>query len=128
MNTETITPIEEYSYSQDDIIDSTSIFGSEKRIVLSKNFRGGDITNIFGGCEIDFMQADMTAPATVDITALFGGATLIVPSHWVVKSEAVSIFGGISDKRRMTNYTDANTKVLVLKGTVIFGGIDIKSY
>ena len=63
MQAETITPLSEESYTQDDIIDSTYIFSGTKKVILSKNFKGGDIVNIFGGCEIDLTQADMTTPA-----------------------------------------------------------------
>ena len=128
IQTETITPISEESYTQDDIIDSTSIFSGTKKVILSKNFKGGDIVNIFGGCEIDLTQADMTTPAVLEVTAIFGGATLIVPSNWAIKSEAVTIFGGIGDKRKITPSTESPTKTLVLKGTMIFGGMEIKSY
>jgi predicted membrane protein len=125
---ETITPLSETEYSKDDFVNSTCIFSGAKRVVLSKNFKGGDLVNVFGGCEIDLMQADMTSPAVVDVTAIFGGATLVVPSNWAIKSEAVTIFGGISDKRRFTGVSAEPTKTLVLKGTMIFGGLEIKSY
>lgn len=112
----------------DDFVDSTSIFGSDKKVILSKNFRGGDIVNVFGGSELDLTQADINGKVKLEITALFGGATLIVPSHWVVRSEAVTIFGGISDKRKFTNFAENEGKSLILTGTVLFGGIEIKSY
>ena len=104
---ETIDPIDEVNYSQDDLIDSTNIFSGTKKVVLSKSFKGGDIVNVFGGCEIDLTQADMTTPAELEVTAIFGGATLIVPSNWAIKSEAVTIFGGIGDKRRITPSPDS---------------------
>jgi len=125
---ETITPLSEESYTRDDIIDSTCIFSGTKKVILSKNFKGGDIVNIFGGCEIDLTQADMTTPAILEVTAIFGGATLIVPSNWAIKSEAVTIFGGIGDKRKITPSTETISKTLVLKGTMIFGGMEIRSY
>ena len=42
----------------------------------------------------------------------------------------VAIFGGVEDKRpQLADTSTVNpNKVLVLKGTCIFGGIDIKSY
>lgn len=125
---ETIKPVSEEEYSRDNFIDSTNIFSGTKKVVLSKTFKGGDITNIFGGCELDMTQADMTEPAVLDITAVFGGATLIVPSHWAVKPDAVTIFGGISDKRKFHASPEAATKTLILDGTIIFGGIEIRSY
>ena len=85
------------------------------------------MTNIFGGTEIDLSQADLMGTAVLDVTALFGGATLIVPSNWNVISEAVAIMGEVKDKRVMKGLPETN-KTLLIKGTVIFGGIDIKSF
>lgn len=131
MPAEIITPLSEerhdQSYNHDDLIDTTSIFGGTQKVILSKNFKGGDMVNIFGGSEIDLSKADINGTAVLEVTAIFGGATLIVPSNWVVKSEAVTIFGGISDKRKNIVAEGAG-KALLLKGTVLFGGIEIKSY
>jgi predicted membrane protein len=119
---------EDIDYSKDDFVDSTSIFGGAKKIVISKNFKGGDLVNIFGGTELDLSQADFTGVAVIQLETIFGGTKMLVPSNWSVKSEAVTIFGGIDDKRRMQTITDSPEKILVIKGTVIFGGIEIKSF
>jgi len=66
--------------------------------------------------------------AAIELTTIFGGTKLLVPSNWAVKSEAVTIFGGIEDKRRMQTITETTEKTLLIRGTVIFGGIDIKSF
>lgn len=68
----------------------------------------------------------MLKPVTLEITTIFGGTKLIIPSNWEIKSEAVMIFGGIEDKRRMQTITGQPEKTLILKGTVLFGGIEIK--
>jgi predicted membrane protein len=119
---------EDIDYSKDDFVESTSIFGGAKKIVISKNFKGGNLENIFGGTELDLSQADFTGTAVIELTTIFGGTKLLVPSNWAVKSEAVTIFGGIEDKRKMQTVTEAAEKTLVIRGTVIFGGIDIKSF
>ena len=116
------------TFIKEDFIDTTSIFGSTKKNILSKNFKGGDITNVFGGTEINLTQADIQGVATIDVTTIFGGAELLVPSHWSVKSEIVTIFGGVEDKRTVATITETPGKTLVLKGTIIFGGIEIKSF
>jgi hypothetical protein len=114
----------------EDYLDTVTIFGGVKKNIFSKTFRGGELVTIFGGTDINLTQADVTHPITLDITQIFGGAKLIVPPHWTIKSEdIVSIFGSVEDKRPImpeSNY-DSN-KVLILKGTNLFGGIDIKSY
>jgi predicted membrane protein len=119
---------EDVDYSKEDFVDSTSIFGGAKKIVISKNFKGGDLVNIFGGTELDLSQADFTGTAVIELTTIFGGTKLLVPSNWSVKSEAVTIFGGIEDKRKMQQITEASERTLLIRGTVIFGGIDIKSF
>ncbi|MBC7873347.1 MAG: hypothetical protein H7Y01_05090 [Ferruginibacter sp.] len=113
---------------QEDFVDSTSIFGGAKKNIISKNFKGGDLVNIFGGTELDLTRADFSGTAIIELTTIFGGTKLIVPSNWTVKSEAVTIFGGLEDKRNMQTMSDNPDKILLLKGTVIFGGIEIKSF
>ena len=114
--------------STEDFIDSTSIFGGVKKNVISKNFKGGDITNIMGGSEIDLTQADINGTVTIDLTQVFGGTKLIVPSNWQVKAQMAAIFGGVEDKRSAQHSVLDPNKILILDGTSIFGGIEIKSY
>lgn len=116
------------SVLSEDFIDSTSIFGGVKKNIISKNFRGGDITNIFGGSEVDLTQADIHGTVVIDLTQVFGGTKLIVPSNWQVKPHMAAIFGGVEDKRSIQNAALDPNKILVLDGTSIFGGIEIRSY
>ncbi len=113
--------------SADDILDTVTIFGGTKKVIISKSFRGGDVVNFFGGTDLNLSQADINGVVVLDLTQVFGGTKLIVPSNWKIQSEIVAIFGGLDDKRKDIGEPDPN-KVLVLKGTCIFGGIDIKSY
>jgi len=111
----------------DDYLDAVSIFGGAKKRILSKDFKGGEIVNIFGGADIDFTQADITGRVIIDVTQVFGGIKLIVPPHWHVTSDMVALFAGFDDKRMMKSDYGSD-KVLVLKGTSIFAGVDIRSY
>lgn len=111
----------------EDYLDVVSIFGGVNKTILSKNFKGGEVVNVFGGAEIDFTQADIDGRVVIDITQVFGGTKLIVPPHWHVTSDMVALFAGNDDKRK--NRTElASDKILVLKGTSIFAGIEIRSY
>ncbi len=120
--------VDESHDSKEDYVNATSVFGGAKKNVLSKNFKGGDIVNIFGGTELNLSQADINGEAVIEMTTIFGGTKLIVPSNWTVKSDAAVIFGGIEDKRAAPAINETSGKTLTLKGTVIFGGIDIKSF
>ncbi len=115
--------------SQDDFIDAVSIFGGVQKNVVSKQFRGADIVTIFGGNEINLSQADFTDKVVMDVTNIFGGTTLTVPNNWQIKSEIVVLFGDVEDKRpKNASVGEGVEKVVILKGTCLFGGIEINSY
>lgn len=113
----------------DDVLNATAIFGSVDKVVMSKNFKGGDVTSIFGGTVLNFMKADIQGTAVLDVTAIFGGCEIIVPSNWKLKVDVTSILGGVDDKRYPELLTNNGPeKMLVLRGSCIFGGLEIKSY
>jgi len=124
---EEATVVEETKAIKEDVVDVASIFGGTKRIVLSKNFKGGEVVSVFGGADINLTQADFKDPVKLEIVAIFGGCTLVVPSNWEIRSETVVIMGAIDDKRDAAAVANPE-KVLILEGTVMFGGIEIKSY
>lgn len=105
----------------------TSIFNGVKRTLRNPDFRGGTIVNIFGGSEVNLMQSNIQGTAYLDVTAIFGGVKLIVPPTWEVRLEETSLFGGVEDKRYGALDVVPEDKVLVITGTVIFGGMDIHS-
>jgi hypothetical protein len=112
----------------EDYIDIVAIFGGVQKNVTTKQFKGGEAVSIFGGTEVNLMQADFEGKVILELTQIFGGCTLIVPPHWDLKTELVSIFGGTEDNRPTHNVVTDSKKVVILKGTSIFGGIEIKSY
>lgn len=117
--------------SMNDYLDSTVVFGGVKKNIISKNFRGGEVVTVFGGTEINLMQADLAGTVTLELTQVFGGTKLIVPPHWRIWSkDMVAILGGIDDKRPMMSNPSAEepNKTLILKGTCMLGGIEIRSY
>lgn len=95
---------------------------------MSKNFKGGDITNFMGGTEIDLTQADINGQIKIDATNIFGGTKLIVPPTWDVHSNVTCIFGGVDDKRQFNGEILNPDKVIHLDGTCLFGGIEIRSF
>jgi predicted membrane protein len=117
------------TYHSDDYLDSVSVFSGVKKTILSKDFKGGEIVNIFGGSEIDLTQADINGRVIIDATQVFGGIKLFVPAHWQVVSDVAAVFAGFDDKRRFATAAQQNPdKILVIKGISIFAGIDIRSF
>jgi predicted membrane protein len=113
---------------KEDYLDSVSIFGGVKKNILSKNFKGGEITCVMGGAEINLSQADIQGKVTLEVTQVLGGTKLIVPSHWDVQPDmVVAVLGGIEDKRELNSDVSPD-KILILRGTTVLGGIEIRSY
>lgn len=118
------------STGSEDFLDCVTVFGGVKKNIISKDFKGGEAVTIFGGTELNLMQADTKDRVVLDLVQVFGGTKLIVPPHWKINAEEmVTIFGGLNDKRPMPiQGTVDESKILVIKGTCLFGGIDIKGY
>ena len=114
-------------YSSEDYVDSTAIFGGVHKKIVSKNFKGGDVTSIMGGTELDLTQADFTGVIRLDVTQVMGGTKIIVPPHWEVRSEVTAMFAGFEEKRQQPAVTNPD-KVLILDGTSFFGGIELRNY
>lgn len=115
--------------SSNDYVESVSIFGGGSKVVNSDNFKGGSIVSIFGGSDINLTNSKLAeGENTIEVTAVFGGTTLIVPSDWKVIVDVLPIFGGFSDKRRKDpNKAMIEGRSLVLKGIVLFGGGEVKT-
>lgn len=111
-----------------DILDVTAVFGGAKRVIVSKNFLGGEVVSVLGGAEINLANADIQGPVRLESVNVLGGTKLIVPSDWDVQSEVVAIFGGVDDKRNINPAMINPKKKLILIGTSFLGGLEIKSY
>ncbi|GAB2983877.1 hypothetical protein GCM10027049_21660 [Mucilaginibacter puniceus] len=117
-----------YNHNVEDEPLALSIFGGVKKTILSKDFKGGEVVNVFGGVELDFTQADISGPTIIDITQVFGGIKIIVPANWKVVSDLAAVFASVDDKRIRTTAPLDSNKVLILKGMSFFAGVDVRSY
>jgi len=115
--------------SSDDFVLMNNIFAGTKKNVISKDFKGAEINNTFGGCELNLIQADIVNEAVITINQHLGGTKLIIPPNWSVKSDVVCVFGGVEDERpRMAMTGTEPIKTLILRGRVFMGGVEIVSY
>lgn len=126
----------QYSHYQEgtpiegDAIETVSVFGGTKKNVISKDFKGGESVCLFGGLELNMSQADINGRVKLEVVQIFGATKLVVPPHWKIQAdELVAVFGSIEDKRQIhPGMVPDETKVLVLEGTCVFGGIEIRSF
>lgn len=107
-----------------DEINSFNVFSGSNLNTSSQTFKGGSVTAVFGGADIDLRQAGLAPGAQLDIFAAFGGVDLKVPEDWHVIVRGLPIFGGVDNKAK--GPATENAPVLEINATVIFGGVDIK--
>lgn len=121
---QSLTSGEDFAY-----IDEVNIFSGAERKISGKNFKGGKITSIFGGSELDLTAATLSPGENViDLFYVFGGSSITVPPDWVVVNRVTAIMGGFADKRSglITDENDQQ-KVLIVRGFVMFGGGEIRT-
>jgi predicted membrane protein len=111
-----------------DQLNVDAILSGVQKRVLSKNFQGGKLTAAFGGIDLDLTQADFNGVVNLQIDVIFGGMKLIVPPHWDIRTEVTNIAAGIEDKRLYRESEVDPNKVLIIRGTILFGGLEIKSF
>lgn len=114
----------------DDYIDFVHIFSGGERQIVTDNFKGGKVTAVFGGSEIDLTKARLAPGVSeLELACVFGGTTIIVPDDWNVKVEVVPVLGGFGDSRKLhPGRTIDMSRQLIIKGAIVFGGGEIKSY
>jgi predicted membrane protein len=106
-------------------VNATAVLGGVARGNNSTGFRGGELTAVMGGCEIDLRHASIDGEAVVDVFALWGGIEIRVPPDWTVVSKITPILGGVDDKTRPPQ--SASRHCLVLRGFVVMAGVEIKN-
>ena len=109
-------------------LNDHALFGGVNRKFTTNDFRGGSVSAMFGGVEIDLRRAAMQQDsATVDVSTAFGGIEFKVPANWQVIAQVSAIFGGVDNKCVDPDPALPGVKRLFVKGPVIFGGIEFKN-
>ena len=107
-------------------LNTFAIWSQIDRKPASQEFRGGDVSAVMGGARIDLRRAK-PAPegAVLDLFVWWGGVEITVPEHWKVVNETNVLMGGIEDKTK-AGPPDGHD-VLILRGLVVMGGIELKN-
>jgi len=110
-----------------DYIRANALFGGLDQRFTSPNLRGGEISALFGGVELDLSQAVPSDDhIEFNVSAMFGGVEIRVPDNWHVIVDGTPILGGIESKVRPRE-SAAGTPTATFHCTVAFGGIEIKN-
>lgn len=115
----------EASTTTESTASEIAVWSGLKRRVSSATFRSATLTAIMGGIEFDLRPASTaTGEAVVEVFALWGGIEIIVPPDWAVTTNVVPVLGGVQDR---SAGTQASRHRLIVKGTVVMGGVEIKT-
>lgn len=115
-------------------LDVFVVLGSRRRQVTSGAFRGGSLTVIAGGCDVNLREAVLQGgEARLEVLAFWGGIHLRVPEDWNVSLQVTPVMGGVDDSRSRKHRaleTDAGSRPaagphLVVSGFVLMGGIEV---
>jgi hypothetical protein len=115
------------SGDSDDFIRGTAILSGFKHKIHSQAFKGGELTAIFGGFDLDLRQVTIAGDsARIDVFLLFGGGEIRVPEDWEVTIQATAIAGGVGDKSPLVPPVSGGRPRLILSGFILFGGAEVK--
>jgi len=117
---------EKSSHTEQDI-NTVAFFSGAEIKSQSNDFRGGSVTTVFGGAELDLREAVFSDEgATLALTSVFGGVSIMVPEHIHVEISGVPILGGWEDKTRSYSGQDSHL-LLKLNCITICGGVEVKN-
>ncbi|NIA56539.1 cell wall-active antibiotics response protein [Massilia sp. TW-1] len=108
----------------DNVVDVVAVLGGFERRVTTSDFRGGEITAILGGCELDLREASIVKEAVINVFAIWGGINIKVPPDWAVVLNGTPLMGGFSEK---TVTPPDTSKRLVITGYAIMGGVEVRN-
>ena len=103
----------------------TSTFSEEKINLDNEKLESCAINSIFGSVSLDLRNVVIDEDVVINNYVVFGGVTIKVPKDVNIVVKTTSIFGGV-DNKTGRNKTKENVKTIYIKGTILFGGIDIK--
>jgi predicted membrane protein len=107
------------------VLDISSLMGSVERGMSTQDFRGGSVSAVMAGCEIDLRKASIESDeAVLNAFALWGGIEIKVPSDWTVESRGVAVMGAFEDSSRRP---DDPRKRLIVTGYALMGGVEVKN-
>lgn len=112
------------SVNSDSKIDVVAIMSGNQGKNSSQDFRGGEITAVMGGVELDLRGASIQSEAVLNVWATWGGIEVKIPSDWTVVNNTIALMGGVDDKSVPAMNSG---KRLVINGYAIMGGVEIKN-
>jgi cell wall-active antibiotic response 4TMS protein YvqF len=104
-------------------LSEMALIGVVKRGHRPLDFRGGSVTAVIGGVELDLRKANLTSTAYLDVVAFWGGIEIKVPEQWTVDARVVALMGAFENK--VDSPSAPGAPRLVVRGHAIMGAVVI---
>lgn len=110
----------------EDVIHMENSFGASIKYINSQNFRSAHLENSFGEMKVYYDNAITTEKQVyTKIDVAFGNMVLYVPKTWQVINNIDCSFGAVNIKNQKSYTPLPEAPVLVITGSVAFGGAEI---
>lgn len=115
-----------------DFFEKNMIFGGSEQIVLSQNFKGGEVNVIFGELILDLRKAKLAEGiAHLELNTIFGNLIVYVPSDWDIDIDSTTILGALQDKRFHKEKGDSSQSSeapkFLIEANAVFGNIELRN-
>lgn len=118
---------EQQCQSDDGFLYSNNSLSAVRHVVLDELFKGANIRTYFGGTTIDLRHTNIAPGETyIDLDCSWGRVELYIPADWQVRIECSCFCGGCEDKRWQGTPAKQEWCVLMIRGNISFGGLEIK--
>jgi hypothetical protein len=109
----------------DDVDHVLAIMSGAKRTGRWEPAAKFRVLAVMGGAQLDFREADMLEGTTeINVLAIMGGCSIIVPPDVAVHVNGVGFMGGFSHVRH--DPPDDDAPLIKIKGLAVMGGVEVK--
>lgn len=107
-------------------INASALFSGKEIRLDNEVFCGGNLNATFGGIDLDLRNAVITENVKLNVSAIFGGIDIYVPSNVRILTEDVApLFGAVEVNRTYHTSSIESDPAIYISGTCLFGGVEI---
>lgn len=115
-----------------DTLQAFWMLGGSRNRVDSKHFHGGNAAAFLSTGTVDLKNADFENEVVIDTLSFLGKIIILVPDHWEISMQGVSLLGSMKDKTGETvsirpKSKPAGSKRLVIKGLAFLGDVEVSN-
>jgi predicted membrane protein len=116
-----------YSKNSSGYVNASAILGGKDIRVDNECFTGADLCVVMGAVDLNLKNAIISEDVYINVSAVMGGVDIYVPSNVRVVTDGCStVMGGIDVNTSYANFHAADTPRVIITGSCVMGGIDIK--